>query len=95
MLNSKKQHLEHLKLKISGENAIVAVVSQQDFIDVLNKITQNHQEKIISLMKEIPGFQFMSKSGFRKLLTNFTCEKVSPGWHHERKLERLYLIIDG
>ena len=37
----------------------------------------------------------MSKSGFRKLLDNFTCEKVSPGWIHERDQERLYLIMDG
>ena len=37
----------------------------------------------------------MSKTGVRKLLGNFKCEKVDKGWSYDKNLKKLYLIIDG
>jgi hypothetical protein len=80
ILNSKTRHLSGYKLQVTGENAVIAVLNHSDFLDSLHRLHQVQLDKIIQFLKEVPGFQLMSKTAFRKLINNFTCERVQPGW---------------
>ena len=100
LLYSRRRYLWNYRLVFERENEhspapVIAFLSAEDFKDGLYRASQQHLEKLIAQIKQIPGFQLMSKGSVKRFLKSFTVLQANRGMVFESAKKQLHIILNG
>ena len=81
------------KIIQNSNRPIIAVISPDEFKEAVYRASQLSLDKMILFLKSIPGFQSLSKTSAKKILSKFIMQRVNKGWKVDsNKNDKVYLI---